>query len=783
MMAPPRIEKVCASSFRGATTNTTIDFDSSKAFVLLFGENGTGKSTVVDAIDFVCNQSPGSISNISGATLAKHLRSIGSENADVAVELTIDGKAWKGTLNGARISVEPDSSIPKVAVLRRNKILQLVLAKPADRFAQLKQFIDVEGVQKSEDELKKALNEVRNSLTSRAQDIATAEETLRQAHEQDRASDEGHLSYEEWAKQRAKTKIADSEKRLTLMKAVTEADVEAGIFLETKNDQQMDLNSKRNKKEEVEREISRFQGTNPDAGVVMVDLLKKAQDYIGAAGEIDACPVCKKGNDAFTLQATIRNTLDQMTELTELAQRKNVVDGDVKAAEENVSQTYIALVGRTQSLAAAIECLPEDLLKGQELSRQTFPNLFAFEKKLTRENIDETNSFLAKAASLIATISSEQEALGKKVAQHNMVESSYTRLIEARKDAETQQKVANALEEMHDIVHEHRIRFVEEVLDAVADECDRLYQEIHPGEGIGQVRFTLEQERRGSMHMLAPFAGEADVPPQAYFSESHLDTLGFCFFLALTKHTTQGDTIVVLDDVFISVDLSHIERILDLLMTEAEQYHQIILTTHQRRWLTFFESNRAPKEKADIISLRPWSLAHGIHADRAVTTLDSLRDLLVSGPIKRRELGSTAGFLIETVLEEMTKHLGCGIQRNPADKYTGASLLDSIKKKSSKIIAVQTSSENSKGEELSEPPLAGIVENLRKQLTDGRNTVGDHFNWEAADVSDKDVQDFAQGALLLAERFICSQCGGMAVRLRDGHLWCSCKMLRVSRPE
>ena len=52
-----RVESITLDNFKGATNKVTIDFDTSKPVVIIFGENGTGKSTIVDAIDFVCNES------------------------------------------------------------------------------------------------------------------------------------------------------------------------------------------------------------------------------------------------------------------------------------------------------------------------------------------------------------------------------------------------------------------------------------------------------------------------------------------------------------------------------------------------------------------------------------------------------------------------------------------------------------------------------------------------------------------------------------------------------
>ena len=57
----PRTEKLTFVQFRGGSQPVTFEFQPNKKFVLIFGENGTGKSSIADAIDFVCNNEFGSL--------------------------------------------------------------------------------------------------------------------------------------------------------------------------------------------------------------------------------------------------------------------------------------------------------------------------------------------------------------------------------------------------------------------------------------------------------------------------------------------------------------------------------------------------------------------------------------------------------------------------------------------------------------------------------------------------------------------------------------------------
>ena len=59
------IEKLRLKHFRGASQTTEVTFDTKKSLVMVFGENGTGKSTIADALDLVANKSVGSLEHRS----------------------------------------------------------------------------------------------------------------------------------------------------------------------------------------------------------------------------------------------------------------------------------------------------------------------------------------------------------------------------------------------------------------------------------------------------------------------------------------------------------------------------------------------------------------------------------------------------------------------------------------------------------------------------------------------------------------------------------------------
>ena len=146
---PKRVEKLSLRNFRGATCPVEVEFDTSNPITMIFGENGTGKSTFVDAIDFVCNQKHGSLSDRSSTSPKAHLPSLGSKARDIDISLVYGSHTWSGSLGTQGPQTTGPDGRPVARVLRRSQILQLIDEQPKKRYEVLQSFITVPNIEKS----------------------------------------------------------------------------------------------------------------------------------------------------------------------------------------------------------------------------------------------------------------------------------------------------------------------------------------------------------------------------------------------------------------------------------------------------------------------------------------------------------------------------------------------------------------------------------------------------------------------------------------------------------
>ena len=99
------ITKISITSFRGATRPFDLDIDPDKDLTMLFGENGSGKSSILDAIDVVVNGGVGALEGISvGRNPDQYLCTLGTPPATLSAMVHSGQESWIGTMQRQTVS-------------------------------------------------------------------------------------------------------------------------------------------------------------------------------------------------------------------------------------------------------------------------------------------------------------------------------------------------------------------------------------------------------------------------------------------------------------------------------------------------------------------------------------------------------------------------------------------------------------------------------------------------------------------------------------------------------
>lgn len=748
-----RIEKITMTRFRGATTTTEVVFDPRKPITFIFGENGSGKSSIVDAIDFVCNQAPGSLADRSSTKPKDHLPAIGHKAKDIKVELVCGGRAWSAKYSGAKITSSDEATLPVAHVLRRSRLLTLIDATPAERYKQLQKFIEVEGVEASEQALRDAVRDQARTLDEKTRAKVEAEVELERFWMDEGMPGAPDQSALDWAATQSAANLDETRERLERLRRLIDRLDTAAQARDSLSRSEADAMRKNAQVVEAKRTADAAAGIGATEAMQLIELLRDARGYLDAAPDQSACPVCEQPVVAEDLRRRIDERLTAMTALGELR--------DKLESANRAHQTAVAIVERDRSgMLEAARSLAEAVGSADESLPAALPVDEAGLRKLI-EDVHVTRD------ALIARRDEAQKAIN----QFNSINQFYRRIIESGEELREAEALRQGLERALEIVQRERIAFIQRTLAEVRDETNRLYALIHPDEPLGLDQLLLDENKKGSLLQVCSFEGVSDVAPQAYFSESHLDTLGFCLWLAIAKLSSGGNAVVALDDVFTSVDSAHFTRILDLLMAECENFNQVIITTHSRQWRDRYAAHQIPHDKTAFIELQSWRRGGGIRAARTHVNVEALLEHLEASPFDRQIVASKAGVLAESLFDWLTQVYECPLPRRRGGNYTLGDLCNALKRLSKHLVIRRPAAGD--GAAVEEVSLLSLF-NTITELTWIRDQVGAHFSLRGADVSDADVKMFAQSVARLATTLACPRCGGLAEKPKGTHFACGC---------
>jgi hypothetical protein len=316
-------------------------------------------------------------------------------------------------------------------------------------------------------------------------------------------------------------------------------------------------------------------------------------------------------------------------------------------------------------------------------------------------------------------------------------------------------ELANLIPKIDDALAQcvvERQKFTDSIITDIAQEVGKLYEKVHPGEGLDKIALQLDPARRASLNLGAIFEGY-DAPPQAYFSQSHLDTLGLCVFLALAARDRADETVLILDDVLGSVDEPHVERVIGMIYEVSAKFQHTIVTTHYRPWREKYRWGwLKPGQACQFVELTGWAIDDGIRIISSLPEVDRLRSLLADSPIDPQGICSKAGVILEAVLDYLTLKYECAVPRRHGAAYTLGDLLPAIKAplRDALKIEMRDGITDASLASTSTLPLKPILEELAR-IAQARNAFGAHFKAISFELLDTDAVGFAKHVLMLVD--------------------------------
>jgi hypothetical protein len=759
-----KLNSLYIKSFRGATKPVTIEFDNSKKITMLFAENGNGKSTIADALICLCTDKMGSLDDKSSIDKS-FLKSLGTGTGETKITLNTDAGAFTTSISGtAKAFVKtPATGQPSLKFLRRSQIINLINSQASDRYTALKDYLDVSNIYTGEEALRKVFREVEKDLSNSIGILQSANETLEKFWKAEGSPDGAMLV---WAK-------IQTEKDLSKEAAIYKVLAELVTQWQAIGNKQREINQFQTAVSASQKNMEGFalilknlEAANKKNKPALLNLLQEAKNYISAEPVIDKCPVCENG----IVKATVVNSLDaQIKSMAALQKASKDLETATKTHDKNVAIFNTAIAGMNTLLIKYKGSISQYVDK--------VPDIAPFVNGIKTEANTNYKIYVASYKELQALfVRIEKSAVDKKTSidQHALIKLQYNSIIQHSEKFEKLAALKTATTKALGIVETTRKIFYDNELLSISAEVEQMYQKIHPAEGLGGIKLFLNPNFKTSLEIQANFHSQQAITPQSVYSESHLDTLGICIFLALAKKYSDSTTVLILDDVVMSVDENHLDRFIALLHDEADNFAHIIVTTHYRPWKDRYKNNRAPASSVHFLELRTWSTQNGIRVFNGRIALDELRQMLTDeSSFHRENIAAASGRILENLLDFVTLKFGCKVARKPKNDYQLSELLDGLSKDLLKNFKVEHLEKDVTGKYTSvikQVDLKPVIDKL-KALKAVRNQVGAHFNFDGSLVSDGDVEDFGNATVEFAELLICPECGALPDRNKSGSYW------------
>jgi energy-coupling factor transporter ATP-binding protein EcfA2 len=739
----PSLKKLTIQHLRGSVNAFELAFEPKKKLTIIYGENGTGKSTICDALEFL---SKGRVGSLDGRGLGKtnqHWPSVNKSSADVAVTLETVNGVCRATMGKSAVVVQPEGAQPQVEVLRRSQILALLEATPGQRYEAIRRFVDVSAIEASENTLRKLITELNANRDLAAARILENREALIQFWHAAGAPGTDALS---WAKTEASREPAAADPELAALLDLETAYVRlAGHPQHIREATAALTTAQATFTLAQEQATAQLATVAQDAGAT-ISVLQAAQHYLQAHPAGEHCPLCGSAEAAQGLAQRVEQRLHAFAALQEALAVQAQAERQVQQAQQH--RETLATAARAD--IAAFEQVRAAFPWSAEVTLPTEPAPHAAKA---------LDMWLAATAALPThwrQIALARQSQGQFLATLKQALKTYEDNIQGQDELDA---LLPNLEKALKIVEDERKAFSDALLSKIANEVGRIYEAVHPGEGLNKISLELDPKKRASLEISSNFGGKSGRPPQAYFSQSHLDTLGLCIFLALAGLDDPANTILVLDDVVASVDEPHVERLVEMLYAEAARFRHCIITTHYGPWKHRYKWGWLKHGQCQFVELSNWTQAGGMSHRRTMPDADRLRLLLAENPPDPQLVCAKAGVILEAALDFLTFLYSCAVPRRQEPRYTLGELLPAIRSKLRKQLKVEVLVSDGNGTSSYQLVALEPILNELERIAQVRNVFGCHFNALSFDLLESDALAFGSYVLTLIEALADTEAG------------------------
>ncbi|MER9740889.1 AAA family ATPase [Mesorhizobium sp. M0187] len=642
-----------------------LDIDFRKETFAISGPNGTGKSGVIDAIEFGLTGEIGRLTGrgTKGLSVAEHGPHVDKvkfpDAAFVELKVFIPALGKSATITrkvsapGKPKIVPADADVkaaldeiadhPEITLARRD-ILRFILVEPTKRSEEIQAILKLEEIGQTRSALNTAQNKLQTGHKNTSNLVKISREMLQR-----------HLQIAIFGPAELLAAVNPKREALGLQKLeklTPETRLDAGL---SDADKLPEFN-----KQSVLRDLNAMLNalntlTNAgegDAGAILSgiamlendpallqalqrrSLVEKGLDLIDGP----ECPLCDyvwpdEAHLLGHLQAKLAKSEDAGNLQSSLIKSGTALGGHVDGLLGLLRQTLI--IARTENDGAFVDLITAWGTELRELKGplSTFDGLMGMKERLTDGWPRMPVDFPAGLSALQSKVEARPDQSATVEAQ-TFLTTAQLRLNDYR-DALRNNERAKLASDAAKAAYDTYCRVMEGELNALYDDVQEdfstFYRLIN---GDDEAKFTAKlTPSEGRLDFDVNFYERGLFPPGAYHSEGHQDGMGVCLYLALMKRLFETNfTIALLDDVVMSVDSGHRREFCKLLKTHFPNT-QFIITTHDRLWAEQMRSAGLVTAKTSL-AFHSWTVDTGPLVESNVDIWDEIAAALAKGKVE-----------------------------------------------------------------------------------------------------------------------------------------------------
>jgi energy-coupling factor transporter ATP-binding protein EcfA2 len=645
-----KIQRLVMHAFRGVPGEMTVDFGKGESIVV-YGDNGTGKSTIADALEWYFT---GGIELLSHEGRQHAVRCVGGETDGVtSVEVFTNGTLGGKVVLPDERNAETFHAIRREAFLLRGRTLADFINKTkTEKWKALVEILGLDAIESLREDLQRARNELRKIFKAAEEEVRTYRRALASGSE-DVSHDTVLANLQQICRMlrveppRSLDQVIDPSwltAAVGATAAVSEASDRESLLAEIKT-----LSTPAFARGAVEA-WNDLVSSDRARLLPRASLVREAKRLV-QTGSIDKgrCPLCGQAVDDKNLAQRIESALVEVMEASRDLERFR---DPVAQQADDLEAAYdkrLSIHNRARAMELELPPLPDVPHAGLRGSVDALApvKIEAITSSLSEiRKWDRVAGTLARKASPPEPGTRDTQlvilaALCQQVNAWRLAEKKATRA----------RRALDLAERVFDAYQKKQKEDLAELLSAISRRVAQIYSALHPGEDLDAV--SVEPWTAKGVELAIDFYGSRQRPPHGVLSESHLNSLAIALFLAMAERFNEQIGFLLLDDVINSFDVEHRGRLAELLADGFSEWQLIVLTHDQQ----FFEhlSRRAPSWRK--LEFTSWSHASGPRTTQYETPgiLGNARERLESGDV--HGAASKARRALEELLQEVCEAL------------------------------------------------------------------------------------------------------------------------------